>query len=381
MIPRRIRVLIADDSILFRKMIREALSREPDYEFVGVVRDGMDVLEKIKQFEPDLVTLDLGIPVLSGIDVLREIRRQGLQTNVLVVSAMTEDEVDTSLEALRLGAYGIAVKPTGGNATENCAGLKSVLASKFAAFRLLHVRLTAVSTGENAALEDQGGQVTHQSESNGAGLTAMCGKNPSRFRKQRQGALSVVVIGTSTGGPEALRSVLPAIPWDFPFPVLVVQHMPKGFTASLADSLDGICPVNVAEAAHGDLVEPGRILIAPGGEHMKLRRQGNSVIVELTTDAPEHHCRPSVDVLFRSAVDVYGAGTLGIIMTGMGEDGAEGCRLIKNAGGSVIAQDEESCVVFGMPRLPVEEGIADAVVPLSELTSEMLEFMRAEACV
>ena len=209
----------------------------------------------------------------------------------------------------------------------------------------------------------------------------MRGKNLSRCRKQRRSALSVVVIGTSTGGPEALRSVLPAIPWDFPFPILVVQHMPKHFTASLAKSLDGICPVNVAEAAHGDLVESGRILIAPGGEHMKLRRQGDSVIVELTTDAPENHCRPSVDVLFRSAVDVYGAGTLGVIMTGMGEDGAEGCRLIRKAGGSVIAQDEESCVVFGMPRLPVEEGIADAVVPLSEVASEMLEFMRAEACV
>lgn len=381
MIPRRIRVLIADDSILFRRIIRDALSREPDFEFVGVARDGVDAMEKIRRDTPDLVTLDLDIPELNGVGVLEEVRRQGLRTHVLVVSAMTEDDMDRSLDALRLGAYGVVVKPTGGTATENCASLENVLASKFAAFRLLHVRLAAVSHDERAAPGASGIQERRLPEAEDTGLKAMREKSLSRRRRQRQGPLQVVVIGTSTGGPEALRSVLPAIPWEFPFPVLVVQHMPKGFTASLADSLDRICPVNVAEASHGDLVESGRILIAPGGEHMKLRRQGGNVTVELTTDAPENHCRPSVDVLFRSAVDVYGAGTLGVIMTGMGEDGAQGCRLIKKAGGAVVAQDEESCVVFGMPRLPVEEGIADAVVPLSEVTSELLEFMRAEACV
>ena len=381
MAKRPIQVLIADDSILFRKIIRDTLASELDFEVAGVARDGIDALEKIEYLQPDLVTLDLEMPGLTGIDVLKEISKRKLPTRVLVVSAMTLGGIETAQEMLGLGAFGYVVKSTGGSAAENHENFKQAISGKLGELRTLH-NLSSSGTKTNGTFRSANDT---QARSRGKGTAEQpdsSGNAPAESQlRKRCRHFAAVVIGTSTGGPEALREFLPSIPGDFPLPILVVQHMPETFTKSLAEGLDEMCALNVSEAVDGESVEPGRILIAAGGKHMRIRRRDRAVKVELTLDPLEHNCRPSVDYLFRSSVQVYGGGVLGIIMTGMGEDGAEGCRQIKGAGGAVIAQSEESCVVFGMPRLPVEEGVADSVVPLSELDEELLKFVPAEVCV
>lgn len=376
-----IRVLIADDSILFRKIIRDALSCEQDFDVVGVARNGADALEKIEFLKPDLVTLDVEMPGLTGTDVLRAIADRNLPTSALVVSGMTLAGIETPQEMLELGAFGFVVKPNGDSAAENRTVLQRDISAKLKSFRALH------REKESGREPDRNGRPDHDTDRESGKISEVeepqvLDSIPAGVElRRRQRPFAAVVIGVSTGGPDALRKFLPSIPGDFPLPILIVQHMPRAFTKSLAEGLDNVCALDVSEAVDGELVEPGRILIAAGGKHMRVQKADSKVKVELTMDPVEHNCRPSVDYLFRSAVDVYGAGTLGVIMTGMGEDGTEGCRQIKHVGGSVIAQDEESCVVFGMPRLPVEEGVADSVVPLSELGWELLKAVPTEICV
>lgn len=373
-----VRVLVVDDSVLFRKIVRDVLAKIDDVEVIGVARDGIDALQKIERLAPDLITLDVEMPQLDGLGVLAEMKHRGLKSRAVMLSAVTQQGADATMQALDMGAFDFIVKPNGSSAAENVQTLQTALTQKIAALRS-SFRLRHLTASRNSDLSS----VSRPQDSDHSGVVTSAFQNGPRpaqdsgfaSEKRRRGDYAAVVIGVSTGGPDALRQFLPEVPGSFPIPILVVQHMPPLFTKSLADSLNARCQLEVAEATHHQVVEPGRILIAPGGKHMRVAQSGPSVRVQLTDDPPEHSCRPAVDYLFRSAVRVYGAGTLGMIMTGMGCDGAEGCRLIKKTGGSVIAQDEDSCVVFGMPRLPVAEGVADSIVPLERLAQELQSFV------
>ena len=376
-----VRILIVDDSELYRTIVRHVLSQIPNVEVIGAASNGLEAVSMIERHAPDLITLDVEMPVLDGLGVLDEMRRRNLKSSAIMLSSLTEEGAQATLQSLSKGAFDFVLKPTGGSTPENKRLLREVLTEKIKAWRYSRrsgVAGTTAPRGTSLTPRRAAGDRPSQFSTTSNESIWCDSSSVASFRGDGTGA---VVIGASTGGPDALRHMLPKIPADFPLPILVVQHMPTMFTRLMAENLNGYCKLKVSEARRYNLVEPGRILIAPGGQHMKVWKNGQAVRVDLTDDAPEHSCRPSVDYLFRSAAEVFGAGTVGVIMTGMGHDGAEGCRRIKRAGGMVMAQDEESCVVYGMPRLPVEEGIADRVVPLDRLATTLRQVVRSEATV
>ncbi|MCA9261515.1 MAG: chemotaxis response regulator protein-glutamate methylesterase [Planctomycetales bacterium] len=349
------RVLVVDDSTLYRKLVRDALAAAPGVEIVGVAADGNSALEKIDQLQPDLVTLDQEMPGLDGLGVLDALRTRPTPPKVVMISSLTAAGAETTAKALRLGAFDFVLKPVGGSVDENRAHLQEGIA------RVLEAASTT--------------------------LAQPSGRPPQRVAPPPAPAVSaqyhappkLVAIGVSTGGPAALAELLPRLPGDFPLPIVLVQHMPPVFTRSLADQLNEYSRLHVAEAADGDVCLSGHVYIAPGGRQMRIVPQGTQLVVKITDDPPEKSCRPSVDYLFRSVVDAVGARCLGVIMTGMGDDGADGSRLIKRVGGRVLAQDEASCVVYGMPRRVIEDGLADAIVPLQELPGKIMELSRGGA--
>jgi len=365
-----LRVLIVDDSVVYRKIIRDILAEIVGVEIVGVARDGIDALEKIELLEPDLVTLDVEMPQLDGLAVLRELRRRGSRTKAIMVSSVTEKGAKSTLDALASGAFDFVVKPVArATSFDNAESLKDALAHRIEAFRAMS------DLGRGVSVSCHGFSTARQTQlvsgDKAAQMLDAIPKVGSVSGSRRTGCYAAVVVGVSTGGPDALRQFLPHLPGDFPLPMLVVQHMPPVFTKSLADSLNARCNLTVREAVDGDLVQAGQILLAPGGRQMKVTSTQRGAKIRITDDPPRHNCRPSVDDLFEAAVNVYGNRTLGIIMTGMGSDGTAGCREIKRVGGSVIAQSADSCVVYGMPRIPIEEGLADSVVPLANLAEEL----------
>lgn len=336
-----IRLLIVDDSALYRQTINNVVRELDGVEVVGVAKDGVDAIEKIEAIDPDLLTLDVQMPDMDGIGVLREINRRELRPTAIMVSSLTTEGAQVTTDALLEGAFDFILKPTGGELTENRQRLLEALAEKIGAFRESRRprrrRVTKPAEGETDEVIPTG---------------ARC---------------RAVILGTSTGGPAALKSVLPHLPADFSVPILIVQHMPAQYTASLARRLDESCPLAVAEAGDGVVVESGRVLVAPGGQQMRVAKRGGDIRVRVTDAPPEHGCRPSVDHLVRSVVDVYDGEALCVIMTGMGRDGTAGCGLLKSRGGTVFAQHEDGCTVFGMPKAVIDEGHADKVVPLDRI--------------
>jgi two-component system chemotaxis response regulator CheB len=351
-------VLVVDDSMLFRKVVRDALSRESAIEVVSSAADGQAALEKIEQFQPDAITLDLEMPIVDGLEVLRHLRRKPNPPGVIVVSAFTDSAAALTAQALRLGAFDFVLKPTGSNIDENRVRLEADLLPKI---RLLaerrQITLAAANSGPQPAAE---------------------------FPSQAAESLperppEIVAIGISTGGPSALHEMLPKLPKDLPVPVVIVQHMPPKFTRSLADDLDRRCAVRVKEAANGERLQPGTVYIAPGGQQMKLESLAHGFVVRITDDLPEKSCKPSVDYLFRSLALHVGPRVLAVIMTGMGDDGYSGCKLLKQRGAHVMAQDAASCVVYGMPRQIIEHGLADLIRPLSEIAETIDQAVRPGA--
>jgi two-component system chemotaxis response regulator CheB len=333
------RLLIVDDSALYRQTIGNVLRDATDVDVVGIARDGHDALEKIASLDPDLLTLDVQMPDLDGIGVLREINRRRLRPKAIMVSSLTSEGAQVTTDALLEGAFDFILKPTGADPTENRQRLRAALDEKIGAYRQ-SIRRRRVP-GRRAPAE------------------------PDADEAPPGGAVCrAVLVGTSTGGPPALKTVLPQLPADFPVPVLIVQHMPPKYTESLAQRLDEACPLDVSEAADGSEVVPGRVLIAPGGRQMKLARKNGAIRARITDDPQEHGCRPAVDYLFRSAIEAFDGAALGVIMTGMGRDGLRSCELLKARGGCVFAQHEDGCTVYGMPKAVIDEGIADRIVPL-----------------
>lgn len=342
MSSRPLRVLVVDDSAIYRKAVRELLEKTPDVEVVGVAANGKIALQKIEQLKPDLLTLDIEMPEMDGIEVLKHLQQNKIDVAAIMLSAFTEEGAKRTTDAVNLGAFDFVLKPQGSNAQESIGKLRRELLPKIEAFRINYLLTHPTSSSSKLEFVDAPAE-------------------------RWSGPTELIVIGVSTGGPASLTKVLPRIPKNFGLPILIVQHMPPIFTKSLAEDLDKKCQLEVREAAAGDKVRPGQILIAPGGKQMKIEREDHGVFVRITDDPPERSCRPSADYLFRSAAEVYGGSVTAVIMTGMGDDGTEGCRLLKRRGAKVIAQDEASCVVYGMPRQVAEAGLADIVCTLTRI--------------
>ena len=340
-----IRILMVDDSVVIRKLLSETLSADSSLEVVGTASDGRIGLAKIAQLHPDLVTLDVEMPVMNGLETLAELRKLYPKLPVVMFSTLTEHGASATLDALTLGASDYATKPSNTGSPEVAiAAIRAELIPKIKALCARQVKkVTTILPPSPAA----------------------------RVSRPLHRQIEVVTIGTSTGGPNALAEVLPQIPKNFPVPVVLVQHMPPIFTRLLADRLAAHCEIPVHEASAGVIVSPGHAWIAPGNYHMRLTRAGTGWRLELNQDPPENSCRPAVDVLFRSVAEACGAQALAVVMTGMGSDGVIGAQCIRQKGGEVIIQDEASSVVWGMPGLVYAAGQADAVYPLNQLGHEI----------
>jgi two-component system chemotaxis response regulator CheB len=333
-----IRVLVVDDSALMRKLIPAILARDPSIEVVGTAMDGAFALKKIEELRPDVVTLDLEMPRMDGMETLRLIMRRA-PLPVILFSTHSKEGAYSTLKALALGAVDFIAKPT-----EAAAGHLETIAD------LLIDKIKIAKRAAGRKLPPATVPIDPPDQKKGARSTLP----PHR----------IIAIGTSTGGPNALQFVLSQIPADFPCSILVVQHMPEGFTEMFAKRLDECCAVDVAEAKSGDLLISGRALICPGNRHMMIRRMPRGDMAILSDGAPVNGHRPSVDVLFHSLAQEFSVSSVGVIMTGMGEDGAEGLGAIKAAGGLTIAQSEDTCVVSGMPRAAIQRGHANKIIPL-----------------
>ena len=340
----RVRVLVVDDSALMRKLIPQMLEADPAIEVVGTAMDGNFCLKKIEELQPHVVTLDLQMPGMNGIDTLKEImRRQPLP--VIVVSSHSTEGASVTFKALGLGAFDFVTKPR--DATSHMTETANELIAKIKAAAGSKV----VRPGTLGAPPARAEKIS----------TAKSGPPPTKL----------VAIGISTGGPQALEFLLAQLPPDFPGAITVVQHMPEGFTEMFARRLDEVCSLRVKEAQSGDLLQAGRVLICPGSRHMKVKRMARGDVVILNDEGRVNGHRPSVDVLFHSVAEEYGPQAVAALMTGMGDDGAEGLGAIKKAGGMTIAQNEESCVVFGMPKAAIERGYAKRVVALDVMSATL----------
>jgi two-component system chemotaxis response regulator CheB len=334
-----IRTLIVDDSAFVRKAVREMLSYSPEIDVVGMARNGEDALQMVEELKPDVITCDLVMPGLDGVGfVRRQMSREAVPILILTVSAENTEQV---LQALEAGAVDFIQKPTA-LANDQLLGMREELIEK----------VKAASGAPRRVIVPWSGGVSLEAS-------------------PRQARVDVVVLGISTGGPQSLRYLIPQFPADFPVPLVIVLHMPIGYTAPFAEKLAEISKLRVKEASAGCVVRGGEALLAPAGRHVTFRRTGSEVTVKLSVEPGDKPHRPSVDVLFRSAAETYGERVLGVIMTGMGDDGKEGAAWIKAQGGSVITQDEASCIIYGMPRSVVEAGLSDGAVSLPAMAKEI----------
>lgn len=355
----KIRVMIIDDSAVVRQVIRETLEREPDIEVIGAAADPLFALDKMKADWPDVITLDVEMPRMDGITFLRKIMSEH-PTPVVICSSLAEKGAETTMEALAAGAVNIITKPK--------IGVKQYL-QEASNDLVSAVRAAARSNVRNMHAAARAPLTPPPKLTADAMLTARAAASTA-MSKTTEG---IIAIGTSTGGTQALEVVLQILPAVCPG-IVIVQHMPEKFTAMFAARLNSICKLEIREAQNGDRVIPGRALIAPGGRHMMLRRSGAQCIVEVTDGPLVNRHKPSVDVLFRSVAQVAGKNALGIIMTGMGDDGARGMLEMHQAGAKTVAQDEATCVVYGMPREAVKLGGVDKIVPLDLIAREIIAF-------
>jgi len=347
----RIRVLVVDDSVVIRRLVTHALEEEPTLEVVGFASNGSLALARIPQLNPDVITLDIEMPEMDGLEMLRQLRQQYPNIRVVMFSTLTERGAAMTLQALALGADDYVAKvANAGSLDRSMARLREELVPKIKQFFLLPGSAPPVVQPPAPA--------------------PSAGKPPAPATAQKR---KVLAIGVSTGGPNALSALIPQFPADFPLPILIVQHMPPLFTRLLADRLQAITTLQVEEAAEGSPITAGKVLIAPGDYHMLVRNGGAHSVVALDQSPPENSCRPAVDVLFRSVAEVYGGAAVSAILTGMGQDGLRGVEALKAKGAFVIAQDEASSVVWGMPGAVVGAGLADCVSPLATIVPEILK--------
>jgi two-component system, chemotaxis family, protein-glutamate methylesterase/glutaminase len=341
-----IRVLIVDDSVVIRKLLCNTLANDLTLEVVGAACNGQIALAKIALLKPDLITLDVEMPVMNGLETLTALRKLYPKLPVIMFSTLTEHGAAATLDALSLGASDYVTKPSNSGSLE--VAIERIRAE-------LIPKIKALCGVVTLAVVPLPGP-----------------RPPLKVRVRLNPRIEIVAIGTSTGGPNALTEVLPRIPRDFPVPIVVVQHMPPVFTRLLAERLASRSAIPVEEGSSETILSPAHAWIAPGNFHMKVIRAGVDWRLKLDQTPPENFCRPAVDVLFRSVALACGANVLAVVMTGMGSDGTLGAQRIRDAGGSVIIQDEASSVVWGMPGLVHASGLADAVYPLNDLAAEIV---------
>jgi len=382
----KLKVLVADDSVIFRRVLVETLASLPDVEVIGTAANGKQALQRVRELEPDLLTLDMEMPEMDGLAVLDALRQSQSKVSVIVVSALTRQGGHLTLRALEKGAFDFITKPDTSGAEQSREALRQELAPRARALASrLEIRNILRNKPQVAASPAPGkeGAVRGPSplasgRSNAAAPRAALDGIAGRMnRLTSPGRPELVLIGVSTGGPNALANLMPALPRDLGIPILIVQHMPPIFTQSLAESLDGKCAIRVREATTGETAQPDTAYIAPGGRHLRLQSGPNGAkVLQVTDDPPENNCRPAVDYLFRSAANLFPGRSLAVILTGMGSDGTLGLRLLKRQGSYVIAQDEASCVIFGMPRAAIEAGVVDAVLPLDAIAARITQICR-----
>jgi two-component system chemotaxis response regulator CheB len=346
----RIRVMVVDDSVVIRRLVTQALELDPTIDVVGTASNGAIGLQRMPQLKPDVITLDIEMPDMNGLEMLRRIRREYPKVRVIMFSTLTERGAAITLEALTLGADEYVAKVANeGSLDRSLARLREDMIPKIKQFFLFPASVSAARPAPAPPAR--------------AASPALQGL---KLRPK------VVVIGVSTGGPTALAAMLPSFPSKFPLPILLVQHMPPLFTRLLAERLNANCPLMVEEASHGQAVEVGKILIAPGNFHMKAASSAGTVRVYLDQSPQQNSCRPAVDPLFASAAEVYGGAVLAVVLTGMGHDGLRGAETLRARGATVLVQDEASSVIWGMPGAVANAGLADRVLPLDEIVPEIL---------
>jgi len=353
---KTIRVLIVDDSAFMRKAIKRMLSLAPDIEVLDAAADGREALEKVVALRPDIVTMDVQMAGMDGLTALERIMRE-CPTPVLMLSSLTQEGAEVTIKALELGAVDFIDK-TRVESSMNITFLGGELITKVRTIAGIDIGKKREHIPEPPPILPYEGLPL---------------KKPPPRRVIVSPRVAVLAIGTSTGGPPALQAIIPRLPSDFSAGVIVVQHMPPGFTRTLAERLNGMSSLLVTEAVAGDIVEPGRVLVAPAGQHLKLQRRNGQFVVHLDDEPAEALHRPSVDVMMESVARTCGRKSLGVLLTGMGSDGAVGMRAIKEAFGKTIAESEETSIVYGMPKSAIEQGIVDSVVPLYDMVEIIMK--------
>ena len=402
----KIRVMLVDDSAVIRHLLNDVLAGDPQLEVVGSAQNGQIALDKLSTFNPDIVILDVEMPVMDGLETLAAIRKRQPRLPIIMFSSITERGAAVTLEALGRGANDYVTKPANtGNMNASLQRVREELIPRIKVFcrHLLNDPASSVAKAAptleplirpraqvqtdpltRPGTAGRAESLTRPRFPEPAPTTAPRSavaapppppsRIPSAFSSSR---VEVLVIGVSTGGPNALADLLPRLPKTFPVPIVIVQHMPPIFTKLLAERLAKGTALQVAEATDGETLLPGQIRIAPGGSHLVLERQSPQLVrLQLNQDPPENSCRPAVDVLFRSAVTTYKGNVLAVVLTGMGSDGLRGCEIIRNAGGQILVQDEASSVVWGMPGYVARAGLADGQIPLDKMAGEIISRVR-----
>jgi len=383
----RIRVLVVDDSVAVRRLLTSILSSDPGIQVVGSAADGKAALAAIETLQPDVMTLDVEMPVLDGLGTLRELRKRWRALPVIMLSTLTIRGAEATLDALTSGANDYVPKPTQiGDRDAAMEGVRAALIPKIKtlhAKRLSQERIVAAAVAASTARAGgappaagpgsaQVAPIVPLHAAPAASRVASPSSSAPQAAKGRGTAVEMVAIGVSTGGPSALAVVLPALPGDFPAPILIAQHIPPVFSTVLADRLNGASKIRVVEAKGGEIPLPGTAYIAPGHHHLIVTGTRSAPVLALSDAPPENSCRPSVDVLFRSVAGLYGRSLLGVMLTGMGQDGVEGSRVIQQNGGRIIVQDEATSVVWGMPGLVWKAGLAEGMFPVEGMAAEIV---------
>lgn len=375
---KNLRVLVVDDTIVYRKAVSDIIEEIPGVELAGVAHNGNIAIAKIKTLKPDVLTLDIEMPQMNGIEVLAELKKNYPEVGAIMLSTLTDEGSQMTMKALDLGAFDFILKPQSKNQLEGKKAIRAALEPILKAFKESKNRPgvrkpQTVFDGSRSTRPLGSASATTSTVKPlrplGSGVSA---------KTSTRGKSEIVTIGISTGGPNALNQMMPRLPGNLGVPILIVQHMPPVFTKSLAASLDKKCALTVKEAENGENILPNVAYIAPGGKQMKLvaGTDGQHRRIKLTDDPPENSCKPSVDYLFRSVADYYVGRTTAVIMTGMGSDGTKGLEILKNKSAYIIGQDEASCVVYGMPKAPAELGYLDTVVPLDKIADEIVKSVK-----
>ncbi len=362
--PEKIKVMIIDDSALIRNLVTKMLSDNSSIEVVGTALNGKFGLAKLNRLCPDIIILDLEMPEMNGIEFLKERKKLGITTSVIILSSVAKKGAQITLEALSLGASEFILKPS--EQGTNIQDTRDMLVEMISGLASpgSYTKIIKEETVTHSHIEEM--QRYQVAPIIPVGNLAEIKRIPD---------IHVVSIGISTGGPNALRDILPVFPEDFPVPIVIVQHMPAGFTFEFANSLNKICNLDVKEAADNDIVTAGRILIAPGGKHIRFEKKSLATVIRIDDSLPVNGHKPSCDVLFESTAAVYGSNSLGCIMTGMGKDGAEKIGDILKAGGITIGQDQESSVVYGMPHVAFKNGNLQIVKPLHSIAETIINLV------